>query len=66
MTNVKWKMENGNTSKYFSGWLTPFSIIDPLLRHPGHQSDHQLWGLGPSDSQAVVRPARDRDQAPAL
>jgi hypothetical protein len=59
-------MENENTSKSLSGCLTPFSIIDPLLRHPDHQADHQVWGLGSSDSQVVVRSARDRDQAPAL
>jgi len=62
MTNGKWKLENENTSKSLSDCLTPFSIIDLLPRHP----DHQVWGLGSGDSQAVVRSARDRDQAPAL
>jgi len=66
MANDKRKMENENTSKSLSGCLTLFSIIDPLPRHPDHQADHPVWGLGSSDSQAVVRPARDWDQAPAL
>jgi len=66
MTNGKWKMENEYTSKSLSGCLTLFSIIDPLPRHPDHQTDHHVWGLGSSDSQAVVRSARDWDQAPAL
>jgi hypothetical protein len=66
MANGKLKMENGNISKSLSGCLTLFSIIDPLPRHPDHQADRQVWGLGSSDFQAVVRSARDRDQAPAL
>jgi hypothetical protein len=62
MANDKRKMENENTPKSLSGCLTRFSIIDPHPRHP----DHQVWGLGSDGSQAVVRSARDQDQAPAL